>query len=261
MSFYTKALTGLERNHAAYKIGLYAVVCAVKHFRIFLLDKEFLLRTDHAALRNLLRRDVPLTIWIERWIFSLSEYKFEIEYHRGQDNVIADFLSRLHFAGAKNAEKSSTLEQAHRKVNSPESEAPQLNSLEDSSSALFITDATSKCEESFKSLSDSDDSSSQYDFEQSECEIDSNSNYLDKLPEGSMPRSCNHIDVAAVFIDLSISCEGIQVNNFQIHNSNEFPTAQSADLELKQLQLWIDEQTTFSTDKLAPLSGHLKCLA
>ena len=198
---------------------------------------------------------------MERWILRLSEYNFKIEYQRGKDNVIVDILSRLPFAGAKNSEKSSTLDQAPREVNSLESEVPRPNPLEDSYSALLISDAISECDEYDESHSDSDDSSSEYNFEQSECEIDSNSNYLDELPEGPMPRSFNHLDVAAPLIDVPISREGIQVSDFQIPTSDDFATAQSADPELKPLRLWIDEQRTLSTDELASLSGHLKFLA
>ena len=83
-------------------------------------------------------------------------------------------------------------------MNSPESEAPRPSPLEGSSSALLISDATSECDEFDESLSDSDDSNSEYDFKQSECEIDSNSNYLDEVPEGPMPMPFNQLlDVAA----------------------------------------------------------------
>ena len=58
MGFFSKALSGSERNYAAYEVELYAVIRAVEHFRMFLLGKEFLRRTDHAALRNLFRRDL-----------------------------------------------------------------------------------------------------------------------------------------------------------------------------------------------------------
>jgi hypothetical protein len=68
---------------------------------VFLLGREFLLRTDHSALRNLLRRDLPPTTRVERWILRLSEYTFKIEYKRGQDNIIADVLSRLPFAASQ----------------------------------------------------------------------------------------------------------------------------------------------------------------
>ena len=97
MGFFSRALTGSELNYAEYEVELYAVVRAVEHFKIFLLGKEFLLRTDNAALRNLLRRDLPPTTRVERWILRLSEHNFKIEYQRGQDNVIADVLSRLPF--------------------------------------------------------------------------------------------------------------------------------------------------------------------
>ena len=65
---------------------------------MFLLEKEFLFSTDHAALRNLFCRDLPPTTRVERWILRLSEYTFRIEYQRGQDTVIADVLSRFPFA-------------------------------------------------------------------------------------------------------------------------------------------------------------------
>ena len=67
---------------------------------MFLLGKEFLLRTDYAALRYLLRRDLLPTTRDERWILLLSQYNFKIDYQRGKDNVIADVLFCLPFAGA-----------------------------------------------------------------------------------------------------------------------------------------------------------------
>ena len=124
VGFFSRALTGSERNYAAYKVKFYSMVGAVEHFRMFLLGKQFLIRTDHVAFRNLLRRDLPPTTKIERLILRLSEYNFKIEYQKGQDNVIADVLSRLPFASAVNAEESTALDPAPREVNSSESEVP-----------------------------------------------------------------------------------------------------------------------------------------
>ena len=90
VGFFSRALTGSQRNYAAYEVELYAMVRAVEHFRMLLLGKEFLLRTDHAALRNLHRKNLSQTTRVERWILRLSEYNFTIEYQRGQDNDIAD---------------------------------------------------------------------------------------------------------------------------------------------------------------------------
>ena len=48
VGFFSRALTCSERNYAAYYVELYAVVRAVEHFRMFLLGKDILLRTNHA---------------------------------------------------------------------------------------------------------------------------------------------------------------------------------------------------------------------
>ena len=57
-----------------------------------------------------------------------------------------------------------------------------------------------------------------------------------------MPRSFIHLDFAGPFIDLPLSRKGIYVSDFQILTRNELATAQSTNLELKHLRLWIDEQ-------------------
>ncbi len=68
VGFSSRALTGSERNYAAYEVELHAMVRAVEHFRMFLLENEFLLRSDNAALRNLLRSDLPSPTRVKRWI-------------------------------------------------------------------------------------------------------------------------------------------------------------------------------------------------
>ena len=68
---------------------------------MFVFGREILLRPDHAALRSLLRRNLPPTSRIKRWILRLSKYNFKIEYKRGNDNVMADVLLMLYFAAAQ----------------------------------------------------------------------------------------------------------------------------------------------------------------
>ena len=52
VGFFSTSLTGSVRNYVAYELKMYAMVHEVEHFRMFLLGIEFLLRTDHSALRN-----------------------------------------------------------------------------------------------------------------------------------------------------------------------------------------------------------------
>ena len=82
ITYFSRLVTGSKQNYVAYELEMYAVVRAVDHFRMFLLEKIFLLRTYHAVFCNLFRRDLPPTILVERWILRLSEYTLRIEYRR-----------------------------------------------------------------------------------------------------------------------------------------------------------------------------------
>ena len=84
--YRTRTLSDSSADHSQirnatmlHKSSRCMVVYAVEHFRMFLLGKEFLLRTDHSALRNVLQSDLPPTTLVERWILRLSEYTFRIE--------------------------------------------------------------------------------------------------------------------------------------------------------------------------------------
>ena len=66
VGFFSKSLSGSERKYVVYELEMYEVVRATEHFRMLLLGREFLLRTDHAALAKLLRRDLPPTTKVER---------------------------------------------------------------------------------------------------------------------------------------------------------------------------------------------------
>ena len=228
VGFFSKALSGSERNYAAYEVELYAVFRAVEHIRMFLLGKEFLLRTDHAALRNLLRRDIPPTSRVERWILRLSEYSFKIEYQRGQDNIIADVLSRLPYASAESSNKSTPLDKLPNTINPPKSEVPRSNSSDEQSTSLYASESTSEYPQSDDDFSNSDYSDTEFEFESS----DSEETDLDDAPQDSSPEEFNSLDVAAPLIELPISREGIQAADFQIPTSKEIATAQYTDAEL-----------------------------
>ena len=68
VGFFRFALTKFEPHYGAYELVMYSVVRAVENLQMFLLGRDFLLRTNHAALRKLLRRDLPHTSRVLRWI-------------------------------------------------------------------------------------------------------------------------------------------------------------------------------------------------
>ncbi len=64
---------------------------AVKAWAHFLRDVKFVLRTDH---RNLQYIDTSEDSKVKRWKVELQNYKFDVEWIPGDENVVADILSR-----------------------------------------------------------------------------------------------------------------------------------------------------------------------
>ena len=73
-----------------------ACVAATQKLWKYLLDRSFILRTDHKALVTLLPHALSKRTEssIERWRGKLSCFDYTMEYIQGQNNQIADWLSR-----------------------------------------------------------------------------------------------------------------------------------------------------------------------
>jgi len=64
---YSKNLAAAEKNYCTTKKELLAVVKAVKYFQPYLCGRTFRLRTDHASLIWLRKRDEPSS-HVARWL-------------------------------------------------------------------------------------------------------------------------------------------------------------------------------------------------
>ena len=74
---------------------LAVVESVTRHWRHLLKGVRFLLRTDHSPLRQLLRnKGEDFSNRQMRWFERLSEFSFEVEHLPGQNNRVADALSR-----------------------------------------------------------------------------------------------------------------------------------------------------------------------
>eukprot|EP00887_Chlorella_sp_A99_P001998 scaffold18.g1998.t1 len=72
-----------------------AVLTALREWRHYLLGSEFELYTDHNSLQYFhTMRD--LSPKMQRWLEIISDFHFQIRYHKGSANVVADALSRQH---------------------------------------------------------------------------------------------------------------------------------------------------------------------
>ncbi|GKD35789.1 putative reverse transcriptase domain-containing protein, partial [Tanacetum coccineum] len=82
-----------ENNYTTHDLELGAVVFALKIWRHYLCGTKSVIYTDHKSLQHIFSQK-ELNMRQRRWIELFSDYDYEIRYHPGKDNVVADALSR-----------------------------------------------------------------------------------------------------------------------------------------------------------------------
>ncbi|GJX81138.1 putative reverse transcriptase domain-containing protein [Tanacetum coccineum] len=82
-----------EENYTTHDLELGAVVFALRLCRHYLYGTKCVVFTDHKSLQYILNQK-ELNLRQRRWIELLSDYDYEIRYHPGKANVVADALSR-----------------------------------------------------------------------------------------------------------------------------------------------------------------------
>lgn len=94
IAYASRALTKQERKYATTKKELLSMVTFIKHFKHYLLGKEFILRTDHNSLRWL-HNFQGLEGQLARWLEQLASFQYRIVHRPGRSHANADALSRL----------------------------------------------------------------------------------------------------------------------------------------------------------------------
>ena len=93
MYYYSRLLNLAERNYSTTDHECLAVIATVKKFRVYVLGAPLEIRTDHAAVRQLLNK-VDATGRYSRWVCIMSEFDFTLRYRSGSKHRNADGLSR-----------------------------------------------------------------------------------------------------------------------------------------------------------------------
>ncbi|KAI5179553.1 hypothetical protein NEOKW01_0016 [Nematocida sp. AWRm80] len=91
IGLFSRKLSPAQQNYTVEEKELFAVVEALKHFRIFVFGVPTKVFTDH---KNLLAERDLNSSRAERWKIFLFDYNIKLEHIAGKENHIADLLSR-----------------------------------------------------------------------------------------------------------------------------------------------------------------------
>ena len=95
VAYASRALRKGEKNYHLSKLEFLALKWAVtEQFKEYLYYRPFTVRTDNNPLTYILTTP-NLDACGHRWVTSLAQFSFKIEYLKGTDNKVADVLSRI----------------------------------------------------------------------------------------------------------------------------------------------------------------------
>ncbi|MCP4341098.1 MAG: hypothetical protein GY799_19970, partial [Desulfobulbaceae bacterium] len=98
VSFASKIMTEAERKYSTPEQEALAAVWAMEKFNKYLFGQQFTLHSDQSSLQQLMksyRSNAVTSRRIQRWLDRMQHYDYQVKYICGQDNVVADFLSRV----------------------------------------------------------------------------------------------------------------------------------------------------------------------
>jgi hypothetical protein len=95
IAFFSEKLNESRRKYSIYDKEFYAIIRVLDHWSHYLLPNEFLLHSDHEALKYL-NSQQKLNNRHASWVEFLQPYSFSIKHKSRKLNQVADALSRRH---------------------------------------------------------------------------------------------------------------------------------------------------------------------
>jgi len=91
LGYASRRLKDAEKNYSAFLLEMQAAVFGIDFFSMYLRGKRFILYSDHKPLERLNSTHQKTLSRLEE---KMQEFTFEIRYVKGDDNGVADYLSR-----------------------------------------------------------------------------------------------------------------------------------------------------------------------
>nr|GEV35407.1 putative mitochondrial protein [Tanacetum cinerariifolium] len=98
VAYLRKTLATKHQSLSTYEKEFLVVVAALEKWKGYLLDRHFKIRTYHFSLKYLLNQKMSTSFQL-KWIPKILGYDYEILYKKGNENVVADALSRVNQSG------------------------------------------------------------------------------------------------------------------------------------------------------------------
>lgn len=93
VAYFSEKLSGSKLRYNTYDVEFYVVIQAVRHWRHYLFLQEFVLFTDHDALKHM-GSQYKISSRHASWAAYLQQFTFVIKHKAGTQNRVADALSR-----------------------------------------------------------------------------------------------------------------------------------------------------------------------
>ncbi|GJS78798.1 putative reverse transcriptase domain-containing protein [Tanacetum coccineum] len=100
IAYASRQLKVYEKNYTTLDLELGSAVFALKILRHYLYGTKCTVFTDHKSLQHILDQK-ELNMRQRRWLELLSDYDYDIRYHPGKANVVADALSQSQIEALK----------------------------------------------------------------------------------------------------------------------------------------------------------------
>jgi hypothetical protein len=93
IAYFSEKLSGARLNYPVYDKELFALVSVLEVWQHYLWPKEFIIHSDHEALKYL-NAQSNLHRHLAKWVEFIESFPYIIKHKKGKDNVVVDALSR-----------------------------------------------------------------------------------------------------------------------------------------------------------------------